>query len=156
MGRHRFPYPVPEAHLREELRTTIDRLVAAKYSVSPALVAQWRYRLGIAVTAGQPRRSDRRPLRQQIVDCLNATPQGLRQVDLARLLGVSRQAIQQALKSLQTHGVVTVHAVPGETTRRPYWAYEQRWVAVQSTLATEGESTRKRQRHHQGHRELRQ
>jgi len=130
MGKHRVPYPVPAAELREELSTTIDRLVAAKYRVSMSLVSQWRARLGVTVTTGQPRYSDRQPLRQRIIDHLHTAPEGLRQVDLARLFGVSRQAVQQVLKSLQTRGVVTARVVPRDTTQPPYWAYELRWVAA--------------------------
>ena len=130
MGRPYIPYPVPEAQLRTELCTTVDRLVAAKYGVSMTLVGRWRARLGVTVTTGQPRSSDRPPLRQRILALLPTIPKGLRQVDLARRFGVSRQAVQQALKGLQAQGKVTMVVVPRDPRRPPYWAYEQRWVAV--------------------------
>src|SRR5262245_42965094 len=130
MGRPYIPYPVPEAQLRAELCTTVDRLVAAKYGVSMTLVGRWRARLGVTVTTGQPRASDRQTLRQRILALLPTMPKGLRQVDLARRFGVSRQAVQQALKGLQAQGNVTVVVVPRDPRRPPYWAYEQRWMAV--------------------------
>src|SRR5215831_12939855 len=136
MGRQRLPYPVPEAQLRAELHTASDRQVARTYGVSVSVVGRWRARLGVV------RHADRPPLWQHIVAQLQTVPEGLRQVDLARRCGVSRQAVQQVLKSLQTQGVVTVVAVANAPKRIPYWAYEQRWVAVQSPPAVleEGES----------------
>jgi DNA-binding transcriptional ArsR family regulator len=118
---HRFrTCPVPEDVLRLLLETRTDQAVADTLHVPRGTVSTWRSRLGIApcLKTGGVR----------VLAAIQAHP-GQSLTQLAQVLGMSREAMRQAVDRLEARGLVTTvklkrHQTPWGTATRHCWVVE--------------------------------
>ena len=98
------PMPLP-ATIRPQLGTMPDRCLSAQSGVSLATIARWRTALGIPAYATHA-------TTQRYLALLAAHPHGLLTVQIARALGVSRQAVHQVFQRLVKQGEITRQIEP--------------------------------------------
>lgn len=97
------PAPVPEA---ADERVLLRSLMHAFYWLDDGLQAHLEREAGISVPRAQ----------SMLMICIS---EGIeRQTDLARRIGVSKQAVQQAMKGLVAKGLVTLEDDPGNGRQR--------------------------------------
>jgi DNA-binding CsgD family transcriptional regulator len=86
------------AALREQLPDTSNAAIAMRYGVSRSTVAHWRVLLDLPPAHGH------RHLQEFLLLLLTLGEGALRGAALARTLGISRQAVNEALRRLQEKG----------------------------------------------------
>ena len=94
-----IPMSIPPG-IRQQLGTMPDRCLAEQLGVSLSTIARWRIALGIPAHA-------RHETTARYLILLAAHSNGLLTVQIARTLGVSRQAVHQVLQRLAHEGHIT-------------------------------------------------
>lgn len=122
-------HPITPDLLRDMKRYT-DRVVGERYGIPTATIGHIRRRQGI-LRHGQYRVCLNRPgLGHNILLLLTQHPEGVLQRDLPTTYSVSRQAIHQALASLERYRLVRWEWAPVPATRLQGGTCPKRWYAV--------------------------
>ena len=110
-----IPFPVSLAEAVDALRSATALTNAARFHISTALANRWRVRMGIPAYRHHAAYSE-------VLAILQAHPEGLSGAAIARLRGVSRQAVHLVLSALRTEGKVRKHGAK----------FNARWVLVRA------------------------